>query len=54
MVMPHATKNPYDTMEDDTTNNEGDRGAVAQSVKHLSKVPVWCNSTNVGLNHAVA
>ena len=29
-------------------------GAVAQSVEHHSKVPVWCNSTNVGSNHAPA
>ena len=27
---------------------------VAQSVERLSKVPVWCNSTEVGLNHAAA
>ena len=25
-------------------------GAVAQSVERPSKVPVWCNSTDVGLN----
>ena len=37
MVMPHA----YDTMEDDTTNNEGDRSAVAQSVEHLSLVQLY-------------
>ena len=52
MVMPHATKNPFDTMEDDTTNNEGDRSAVAQTAEHPSKIPVWCNSTNVSSNHA--
>ena len=50
MVMPHA----YDTMEDDTTNNEEDRSAVTQTAEHPSKIPVWCNSTNAGLNHAVA
>ena len=26
-------------------------GAVAQSVERPSKVPVWCNSTDVGSNH---
>ena len=26
-------------------------GAVAQSVEPPSKVPVWCNSTDVGSNH---
>ena len=27
------------------------RDAVAQLVERPSKVPVWCNSTDVGLNH---
>ena len=26
-------------------------GAVAQSVEGPSKVPVWCNSADVGSNH---
>ena len=29
-------------------------GTIAQSVEHPSKAPVWCNSTDVGLNHAAA
>ena len=28
------------------------RGAVARSVGWPSKVPAWCNSSDVGLNHA--
>ena len=30
------------------------RGAVAQLVERPSKVPVWCNSTDVGSNHRMA
>ena len=30
------------------------RGAVAQSVERPPKVLVWCNSTDVGLNHTAA
>ena len=26
-------------------------GVVAQSVERHSKVSIWCNSTDVGLNH---
>ena len=33
-------------------NNSG--GAVAQPVERPSKVPVWCNSTEVGANLAAA
>ena len=29
-------------------------GAVAQSVERSSKVPVWCNSTDMGSKHVVA
>ena len=29
-------------------------GPVAQLVECPSKVPVWCNSSDVGWNHAVA
>ena len=36
----------------DKISNYGDLwcGAVAQSVERPSKVPVWCNSTDVGSN----
>ena len=27
------------------------RGAVAQLVERPSKVPIWCNSTDLGSNH---
>ena len=27
-------------------------GAVAQLVEHPSRDPVWCNSTDMGSNHA--
>ena len=30
----------------------GSRGAVAQLLERPSKVPVWCNSLDVGSNHA--
>ena len=30
------------------------RGVVAQLVERPSKVTVWCNSTDVGSNHAAA
>ena len=30
------------------------RGAVALSVERPSKVPVWCNSTDMGLNPGAA
>ena len=29
-------------------------GAIAKSVERPLKVPVWCNSTDVGSNHAAA
>ena len=28
-------------------------GTVAQSVEHPSKVPVWCNSTDMSSNHGI-